>query len=84
MTHKPIRYSKHAAKQASVRHISRDSVRWMLAQGIREHADTRAGEKRWRVSGKVGKRDLYVIFIERASEIEIVTVAEQQKGADDT
>lgn len=56
----------------------------MLAQGIREHADTRAGEKRWKVSGKVGKRDRYVIFIERASEIEIVTVAEQQKGADDT
>ena len=37
----------------------------------------RGGETRWQVSAKLGKRNLYVIFIEHANELEVVTVAEK-------
>ena len=77
MTHKQIRYSIHAAKRLKERHITRGDVRWLIANGLREPADTRGGETRWQVSAKIGKRNLYVIFIEGAAEVEVVTVAEK-------
>ena len=77
MTHKAIRYSDHAAKMLRTRRISRADVRWIIAQGVRERADTRGGEQRWRVSAKIGKRELYVVYIERSNELVVVTVAEQ-------
>jgi hypothetical protein len=77
MTHKAIRYSDHAAKMLRIRRISRADVRWIIARGVRARADTGGGEQRWRVSAKIGKRELYVVYIERSNELVVVTVAEQ-------
>ncbi len=77
MTHKAIRYSDHAAKMLKTRRISRVEIRWLIAQGVRAGADTRGGEQRWKVSAKIGKRELYVVYIERSNELVVVTVAEQ-------
>lgn len=74
MTYKVIRYSKHAAVQLKKRHVTRETVRWLLAKGERVTADTRHGERRLAVQGKVGKRVLKLVYIERRNEIEIVTV----------
>jgi uncharacterized DUF497 family protein len=77
MTHKAVRYSDHSAKRLKTRGISRADVRWIIANGIRVRAETRGGEQRWKVSAKIGKRELYVVYIERSNDLLVVTVAEQ-------
>jgi len=77
MTHKAIVYSRHAAEMAKARRISRADVRWLIARGVRTPAPTLHGEQRWKVVGKVGKRELGVVFIERANDILLVTVEEE-------
>jgi hypothetical protein len=74
MTHKRITYSDHATGRLKERRITRQSVRWLLAEGIRETAETRGGEQRWTVRGYLGKDEARVIFLERADEVHIVTV----------
>jgi uncharacterized DUF497 family protein len=76
MTFKPIRYSDHAALRLTQRRISRADVRRIIARGMRDRVSTRSGrEQRWKSCGKIGKRTFCVIFIERARELEIVTIA---------
>jgi uncharacterized DUF497 family protein len=77
MTFKAIRYSRHAAKNLKRRRISRGNVRWLIARGIRQEGRTKLGEKRWTVDGTVANRKLRVVFIERANDIEVVTVMEK-------
>lgn len=76
MTFKLIRYSDHAVLRLTQRRISRADVRRIISQGMREKVSTRNGrEQRWKSCGRIGKRTICVIFIERARELEIVTVA---------
>jgi hypothetical protein len=77
MTYKSIIYSRHAAKMLKVRRLSRRDVRWLIARGVRGEGLTILGEKRLTADGKIGKRNLRLVFIERANEIEIVTVMEK-------
>lgn len=78
MTYKAIIYDPHAAAQMKVRGIKRADVRWLIASGIRTKAPTlHSSEQRWKVVGTVGKRELGVVFIERANEILLVTVEEE-------
>jgi hypothetical protein len=76
MTFKDIRYSDHAALRIKQRKITRADVRRIIAGSVRQKAATGSGrEQRWKSCGKIGKRTFCVIFIERARELEIVTVA---------
>jgi hypothetical protein len=77
MTYKAIRYSKHAAKMLKVRRLARADVRWLIARGVRGEGLSILGEKRITADGRIGKRNLRLVFIERANEIEIVTVMEK-------
>lgn len=75
MTFKPIRYSDHAAKMLRIRRIGRADIRWLIARGdIAEGHSSSPSGKRWTADGKIGKRRLRVVFIERRKEIEVVTV----------
>lgn len=75
MTFKAIRYSNHAALRLRQRRITREEVRRIVTRGKREKVLTRTGrEQRWKASDKIGKRTVNVIFIERATELEVVTV----------
>jgi hypothetical protein len=75
MTFKPIRYSNHAALRLRQRSITRADVRRIIARGKRQKINSRSGrEQRWKSCGKIGKRTFCVIFIERARELEIITV----------
>jgi hypothetical protein len=60
-----------------MRRISRADVRWIIAQGVKQRADTRGGEQRWSSSAKIGKRELYVIYLERPNEMVVITAAEK-------
>lgn len=78
MTYKAIIYDPHAAKMMKTRGIKRSDVRWLIAQGTRTKAPTfHSSEQRWKVVGTVGRRELGVVFIERANEILLVTVEEE-------
>lgn len=78
MTYKAIIYSIHAAQMVKSRRISRADVRWLIARGTRTKAPTlHSSEQRWKVVGKVGKRELGAVFIERANDILLVTVEEE-------
>jgi hypothetical protein len=77
MTYKAIRYSDHAAKMLRTRRISRADVRWIIAKGVRQRAETRGGQQRWKADARIGKRELYVVYIERSDDLLVVTVAEQ-------
>jgi len=77
VTYKAIVYSDHAAKMLKVRRLTRSDVRWLIARGVRGEGWSIIGEKRLTADGKVGKRNLRLVFIERANEIEIVTVMEK-------
>lgn len=77
MTYKAIIYSRHAAEMMKARRIRRADVRWLVAKGARTKAPTYRGEQRWKVVGKIGKRVLGVVFIERANDIVLVTVEEE-------
>lgn len=74
MTPKPIVYSDHARLRLKERHITREQVRWLIAQGHRTELPTAAGAQRWSCRGcPDGRREAEVIFIEDAEQITIVT-----------
>lgn len=77
MTYKPIIYSRHAAEMIKARRIKRADVRWLITSGIRSKAPTYRGEQRWKAVGTVMRRELGVVFIERANDILLVTVEEE-------
>lgn len=75
MVHKAILYGDHAVPQMERRGLTRADVKWLLAQGIRTPAPTRAGAaQRWEARGYIGHREAAVIFIETATTVIIVTV----------
>jgi hypothetical protein len=72
---KKIIYPDHAEGQRRMREIRRADVRRALETGLRTKADTMPGkQQRWQVFAPVGNRTLWVVFIEDAEQIEIVTV----------
>lgn len=74
MTPKQIIYSDHASGRLRSRGITRQNVRWLLAQGNRTKAPTLSGVQRWECVGYLGHHEASVIFIEDATTILIVTV----------
>ncbi len=75
MTPKLIVYSDHARLRVNERHITREYVRWLVAQGHRAPSLTAAGAQRWSCRGcPGGEREMEVIFIESAEQFTIITV----------
>lgn len=74
MTPKPIVYSDHARLRLRERHITREHVRWLVAQGRRTPSPTMGGAQRWSCRGcPDGRREAEVILIEDAERLTIVT-----------
>lgn len=74
MTPKRIVYSDHAAARLRERAITRQQVRRLLATGARSKATTLIGAQRWESRGSIAGRTASVIYIEKATTIEVVTV----------
>jgi hypothetical protein len=49
-------------------------VQTILATGERRKALTLAGAQRWASRGMIGAREVSVIYIESATDIEVITV----------
>jgi len=80
MTSKRIIYNARASAKMVRRRIRRTEVRWVLAQGVAVDANQRRGqEPRHAKEGEIRGRTLRVIYIERATEIEIVSPHWRQK-----
>lgn len=71
---KPIHYTTHAAERLKGRRITRQQVRWLLAQGVREPNHTAGGVQRWSCRGYLGTHEAAVIFTETATAITVITV----------
>jgi hypothetical protein len=71
---KPIRYTSHAAARLKERRITRQQVRWLLAQGVRERNYTAGDVQRWSCRGYLGTHEAAVIFTETATVITVITV----------
>lgn len=73
MTPKRIVVPDHVRSRLQQRHITRQEVRWVLAQGVHAPALTLAGAQRWSRRAMVRGREMQVIFIETRDEIILVT-----------
>ncbi len=70
MTPKPIGYSIHARGRLRQRRITRQQVRWLLAQGTRQPI----GDHLYEVRGYLGKDEAKLIVREDAARVLIITV----------
>ena len=74
MTPKRIEFDPHAVEQMRQRGISRNDVRWLLAQGLPAEAETRTGEVRRARRGYLGRREAKVVYLENAERLRVITV----------
>lgn len=75
MTPKRIEYDVHAVDQMAERNISRDSIRWLLAQGTVCQADQSAhSEPVFARCGYLRGREAKVIYLENAERIYVITI----------
>ena len=80
MTPKLIVYDPHAAGRLKRRHVTRQMVRETLALGAYELGDTLPGAEQRHVKRRTFRhegtdRELYEVYLERADEIRVITVA---------
>jgi len=74
MTPKRIELDPHLVGRMHKRGISREDVRWLLAEGLPAAAETRGGETRLAKRGYLGKREAKVVYLENAERILVITV----------
>jgi len=82
MTSKRVEYDRHAIDRMRERGITRQDVRWLLAQGRPASADQRMHSEP--VFGREGylesRREAKIIYLENAERVYIVTVMWTDEG----